>query len=173
MTVPGDGQGSEKADDMSDEHALFTILMVDDDPDDRLLFKEACEEVRLRNPLHFLENGEQLVDYLKRRGPYEKHKDEPYPGIILLDLNMPLKDGREALEEVKADPELRHIPVIVLTTSKSEDDILSSYGLGASSYIVKPISLDRLMRVVNSIGEYWVQIVEVPDKDRQPEEPID
>jgi CheY-like chemotaxis protein len=154
---------------MTDENRLFTILMVDDDPDDRLLFKEACEEVRLRNPLEFLENGEQLVDFLKRRGSYADRKDEPYPGIILLDLNMPLKDGREALEEVKADPELRHIPIIVLTTSKDEDDILSSYGLGASSYIVKPISLDRLMRVVNSIGEYWVEIVEVPSSEEEVE----
>ena len=155
---------------MTDENRLFTILMVDDDPDDRLLFKEACEEVRLRNPLEFLENGEQLVDYLKRRGSYADRADDPFPGIILLDLNMPLKDGREALEEVKADPELRHIPIIVLTTSKDEDDILSSYGLGASSYIVKPISLDRLMRVVNSIGEYWVEIVEVPDAEADEEE---
>ncbi|MEA1943599.1 MAG: response regulator [Pseudomonadota bacterium] len=150
---------------MSQDNRLFTILMVDDDPDDRLLFKEACEEVRLRNPLEFLENGEQLVDYLKRRGAYADLEGEPYPGIILLDLNMPLKDGREALEEIKNDAELRHIPIIILTTSKDEDDILSSYGLGASSYIVKPISLDRLMRVVNSIGEYWVQIVEVPPTD--------
>ena len=154
---------------MSDENQLFTILMVDDDPDDRLLFKEACEEVRLRNPLDFLENGEQLVDYLKRRGNYAHREGAPFPGIILLDLNMPLKDGREALEEIKADAELRHIPIIVLTTSKDEDDILSSYGLGASSYIVKPISLDRLMRVVNSIGEYWVQIVEVPTIEGQAE----
>ena len=158
---------------MSDENRLFTILMVDDDPDDRLLFKEACEEVRLRNPLDFLENGEQLVDYLKRRGPYADLEGSPFPGIILLDLNMPLKDGREALEEIKADAELRHIPVIVLTTSKDEDDILSSYGLCASSYIVKPISLDRLMRVVNSIGEYWVQIVEVPQTERADGEPVD
>ena len=154
---------------MSDENQLLTILMVDDDPDDRLLFKEACEEVRLRNPLDFLENGEQLVDYLKRRGNYADREGAPFPGIILLDLNMPLKDGREALEEIKADAELRHIPIIVLTTSKDEDDILSSYGLGASSYIVKPISLDRLMRVVNSIGEYWVQIVEVPTIEGQAE----
>lgn len=157
---------------MDNENRLFTILMVDDDPDDRLLFKEACEEVRLRNPLEFLENGEQLVDFLKRRGSYASRESDPYPGIILLDLNMPLKDGREALEEIKADPDLRHIPIIVLTTSKDEDDILSSYGLGASSYIVKPISLDRLMRVVNSIGEYWVEIVEVPSVDTE-EEPID
>mgnify|MGYP000049764382 CR=1 FL=1 len=150
---------------MSQDNRLFTILMVDDDPDDRLLFKEACEEVRLRNPLEFLENGEQLVDYLRRQGSYSHLEGAPYPGIILLDLNMPLKDGREALEEIKNDNELRHIPIIVLTTSKDEDDILSSYGLGASSYIVKPISLDRLMRVVNSIGEYWVQIVEVPSAE--------
>ncbi|SDL76465.1 response regulator [Maricaulis salignorans] len=148
---------------MSNADRLFTFLMVDDDPDDRMLFKEACDEVRLRNPVEFLENGEQLVDYLNRKGPYAALTDQPLPGIILLDLNMPLKDGREALEEIKASAELRHIPVIVLTTSKNEDDILSSYGLGASSYIVKPVSLDRLMRVVNSIGEYWVQIVEVPD----------
>ncbi len=158
---------------MSDENQLFTILMVDDDPDDRLLFKEACEEVRLRNPLDFLENGEQLVDYLKRRGNYADREGTPFPGIILLDLNMPLKDGREALEEIKADAELRHIPIIVLTTSKDEDDILSSYGLGASSYIVKPISLDRLMRVVNSIGEYWVQIVEVPSTESEDGDPDD
>lgn len=150
---------------MSSENRLFTILMVDDDPDDRLLFKEACEEVRLRNPIEFLENGEQLIDYLKRQGDYAGRSGEPYPGVILLDLNMPLKDGREALEEIKSDPDLRHIPIVVLTTSKSEDDILSSYGLGASSYIVKPISLDRLMRVVNSIGEYWVEIVQVPSSD--------
>ena len=158
---------------MSTEDALFTILMVDDDPDDRLLFKEACEEVRLKNPLEFLENGEQLLDYLKRQCNYAHLKGEAFPGIILLDLNMPLKDGREALEEVKADPNLRDIPIIILTTSKSEDDILSSYGLGASSYIVKPISLDRLMRVINSIGEYWVQIVEAPGQPDADLEPID
>jgi CheY-like chemotaxis protein len=151
---------------MSNEDRLFTFLMVDDDPDDRMLFREACEEVRLRNPV---ENGEQLLDYLNRAGPYAKLAGQPLPGIILLDLNMPLKDGREALEEIKASASLRHIPIIVLTTSKDEDDILSSYGLGASSYIVKPVSLDRLMRVVNSIGEYWVQIVEVPDSVSEPE----
>ena len=154
---------------MSKEDRLFTFLMVDDDPDDRMLFKEACEEVRLRNPVEFLENGEQLVDYLNRRGRYAALEGTPLPGIILLDLNMPLMDGREALETIKASPTLRHIPIIVLTTSKSEDDILSSYGLGASSYIVKPVSLDRLMRVVNSIGEYWVQIVEVPGSGAESE----
>ena len=157
---------------MTAKNRLFTILMVDDDPDDRMLFKEACDEVKLRNPLEFLENGEQLVDCLKRRGAYSDRAGDPYPGIILLDLNMPLKDGREALAEIKDDPDLRHIPIIVLTTSKDEDDILASYGLGASSYIVKPISLDRLMRVVNSIGEYWVEIVEAPRKEIV-EEPID
>ncbi|MDG1418591.1 MAG: response regulator [Maricaulis sp.] len=157
---------------MSAESRLFTILMVDDDPDDRMLFREACDEIRLRNPLEFLENGEQLVDCLKRRGAYADRAGDPYPGIILLDLNMPLKDGREALAEIKEDPNLQHIPIIVLTTSKDEDDILASYGLGASSYIVKPISLDRLMRVVNSIGEYWVEIVEAPRSEIK-EEPID
>ena len=146
---------------MSDERRLFTILMVDDDPDDRLLFREACEEVRLNNPLEFLENGEQLIDYLKRRGSYSHLAGSEFPGIILLDLNMPLKDGREALEEIKADDDLRHIPIIVLTTSKDEDDILSSYALGASSYIVKPVSLDRLMQVINSVGEYGVEIVDM------------
>tara|TARA_R110000868_G_scaffold106587_3_gene292230 strand:+ start:4863 stop:5348 length:486 start_codon:yes stop_codon:yes gene_type:complete len=153
---------------MNSQDRLFTFLMVDDDPDDRMLFKEACEEVRLRNPIEFLENGEQLLSYLRREGEYASLVDEPMPGIVLLDLNMPLKDGREALEEIKGDPALAHIPIIVLTTSKDEDDILSSYGLGASSYIVKPVSLDRLMRVVNSIGEYWVQIVEVPRTDHGP-----
>src|SRR3982750_3470141 len=108
----------------------ITILMADDDADDRELTREASAESRLANDLRFVEDGEELLDYLKRRGRYADPASSPRPGLILLDLNMPRKDGREALEEIKADPELKCIPVVVLTTSKTEEDILRSYGLG-------------------------------------------
>lgn len=142
----------------------FTILMAEDDPDDQLLAREAFEEVYMMNPLEFVNDGEYLMDYLHRRGDYSHLKGKPYPGLILLDLNMPRKDGREALAEIKADKNLRKIPIIVLTTSKAEEDIIKSYDLGASSYIVKPVTLQNLMGVAKSLGEYWVQIVTLPSQ---------
>src|SRR5215472_11875059 len=117
----------------------ITILYADDDPEDRMLVKEAWQENRLANELHFVEDGEELIDYLRRRGKYENLKGAPLPGMILLDLNMPRKDGREALRELKSDGRLRLIPIVVLTTSKAEEDILRAYDLGVNSFIMKPV----------------------------------
>jgi two-component system response regulator len=140
-----------------------TILMADDDPDDRQLTREAFEEARLANDLRFVEDGVELLDYLNRRGKYADPASSPRPGIILLDLNMPRKDGREALEELKADPRFRAIRVIILTTSKAEEDILRSYNLSAASYITKPVTFESLVDVVKTIGKYWLEIVELPE----------
>lgn len=139
----------------------ITILMADDDPDDRVLTKDALEENRLANDLHFVEDGEELMDYLYQRGKYDD-TNSPRPGLILLDLNMPKKDGREALAEIKADPKLKQIPVIVLTTSKAEEDILKTYDLGVSSFITKPVTFEDLVYVTKAIGTYWFGIVELP-----------
>ena len=140
----------------------IVILMADDDADDRLLAKDALSECRLANDLHVVENGEELLDYLKRRGKYTDLANAPRPGLILLDLNMPKKDGREALKEIKADPDLRKIPVVVLTTSKADTDIARIYDLGANSFIAKPVSFDSLVEVMKTIGRYWFEIVELP-----------
>ena len=142
----------------------FTILMAEDDLDDQLLVKEAFDEVYMKNPLEFVNDGEELMDYLNQRGEY---KDKALPGIILLDLNMPKKDGREALEEIKSNDRLRNIPILVLTTSKAEEDILKSYNLGANSYIVKPVTLQSLMEVARTVGHYWVEIVTLPKELRK------
>jgi CheY-like chemotaxis protein len=140
----------------------ITILLADDDADDRMLTKEALAESRLANDLRFVENGEELLDYLQRRPPYDDAANSPKPGLILLDLNMPRKDGREALREIKADANLRHIPVIVLTTSKAEEDIYRSYDLGVNSFITKPVTFDGLVQVMRILGRYWFEIVELP-----------
>jgi len=138
--------------------------MADDDADDRLLAKDALNECRLANDLHFVENGEELMDYLHRRGKYDQASQSPRPGLILLDLNMPKKDGREALREIKTDPELRKIPVVVLTTSKADTDIGRIYELGANSFISKPVTFDSLVKVMKIVGDYWFEIVELPVK---------
>ncbi len=140
-----------------------TILMAEDDPDDRLLVREALAESRLANQLYWVENGEELIDYLHQRGKYAEPGVAPRPGLILLDLNMPKKDGREALKEIKADPDLRRIPVVVLTTSKAEEDILRTYDLGVNSFIVKPVTFDSLVECMQTLGKYWFQIVELPE----------
>ena len=138
------------------------ILVVDDDEDDRLLLSEAFEETRLLNQLYILEDGEQLLDFLYHRGAYADPAISPRPGLILLDLNMPKKDGREALKEIKADPNLSLIPIVILTTSKAEEDIYISYKLGVSSFIVKPVTFNKLIEVIQTIGRYWLEIVELP-----------
>ncbi len=140
----------------------ITILMAEDDPDDRLLTEEAFSEALLANDLRFVEDGEELMDYLYRRGKYADASNSPHPGLILLDLNMPRKDGREALEEIKADPNLRRIPIVVLTTSKAEEDILRTYDLGVSGFITKPVQFESLVEVVKVLGKYWFEIVELP-----------
>jgi two-component system response regulator len=141
------------------------ILMADDDEDDRLLARDALEESRLANSLRFVNDGVELMDYLRREGRYADPASSPRPGVILLDLNMPRKDGREALQEIKADPELRRIPVVVMTTSQAEEDIVRSYDLGASSFITKPITFEGLVRVMRGLGTYWIEIVQLPSDD--------
>ena len=140
----------------------ITILLADDDPDDRLLAKQALERSRLANDLRFVEDGEELIDYLRRRGRFTDPHTSPRPGLILLDLNMPRKDGREALKEIKNDPRLRDIPVVVLTTSKTDEDIVRTYNLGVNSYITKPVRFSALVSVMRAIGKYWFEIVELP-----------
>ena len=139
------------------------ILMADDDADDRLLAKDALAECGMPGEIHFVENGEELVDYLHKRGKFAA-LPSPRPGIILLDLNMPRKDGREALREIKADPSLRRIPVVILTTSRADTDIGKAYDLGANSFIAKPASFDSLVEVMKSICRYWMEIVELPEQ---------
>jgi CheY-like chemotaxis protein len=139
----------------------ITILMADDDADDRMLAKDAMKESRLGNTFRCVEDGQELMDYLTRNGKYAV-EDAPRPGLILLDLNMPRKDGRQALHEIKSDPELRRIPVVILTTSKTEEDVLRSYDLGANSFITKPVTFDRLVEIVRTLGNYWFKIVELP-----------
>jgi CheY-like chemotaxis protein len=140
----------------------ITILMADDDADDRRLTRDALEESRLANDLRFVENGEELLDYLRHQGKYANTEEAPRPGLILLDLNMPRKDGRTALKEMKADPDLRQIPVTVLTTSKADEDIFRSYDLGVNSYIVKPVTFEALVDILQTLEKYWFEIVELP-----------
>lgn len=138
----------------------IVLLMADDDPDDRELAKEALIESRVTNELRFVEDGEQLMDFLHRRNGYE---NAPKPGLILLDLNMPRKDGREALKEIKSSEDLRRIPVVILTTSRAEEDMLSGYDLGAASYISKPVTFESLVALMKAIGHYWIEFVELPN----------
>lgn len=140
----------------------ITILMAEDDPDDRLLAQDALKENRLANNLRVVEDGEELMDYLKQRGRFNA-ENAPRPGLILLDLNMPRKDGREALREIKADPDLRRIPIVVLTTSKAEEDIFRSYDLGVNSFITKPVTFEGLVDIMKILGRYWFEIVELPN----------
>jgi len=140
----------------------ITILMADDDPDDRQLTKEAFEECHLANDLRFVQDGVELMDYLLRRGKFTDPSTSPFPGLLLLDLNMPRMDGREALQQIKSNPQLRHLRVVVLTTSKSEEDIYKSYDMSASSYITKPVTFASLVDVIKTMGKYWLEIVELP-----------
>jgi two-component system response regulator len=148
---------------MSSKRQPITILMADDDEDDRNMTKEAFEESRIGNDLRFVVDGEDLMDYLKRRGRYEDPASSPRPGLILLDLNMPRKDGREALAEIKGDPALKQIRVIIMTTSKAEEDIHRTYDLSAASYITKPVTFEGLVDVIRTLGKYWLEIVELPN----------
>ena len=141
-----------------------TLLLAEDDPDDLLLARQALEKSRLASDLRCVEDGEELLDYLRRRGKYADPKHSPRPGLILLDLNMPRKDGREALREIKGDPRLRAIPIVVLTTSKSDEDVARTYNLGVNSYITKPARFSALVEVMQAIGKYWFEIVELPGR---------
>lgn len=140
--------------------ALATIVIADDDSDDRMMIEDAFDENRLANPRVYVEDGEQLLDYLK--GNRDEGKSVKNPALILLDLNMPRLDGRGVLARLKADPELRRIPVVVLTTSKLEEDILRTYDLGVSSFITKPVSFEALVDVVKTLNHYWIELAQLP-----------
>ena len=140
----------------------ITILLTDDDEEDLQMTVEALRESRLGNDLRITRDGEELMDYLLRHGRYTDPSDSPTPGLILLDLNMPKKDGREALAEIKANPDLRQIPIIVLTTSKAEEDIFRSYDLGVNSFITKPVTFAGLVEAMKVLSQYWFEIVELP-----------
>ena len=142
----------------------ITILMADDDEDDRILTQDALKESRVRNSLFCVEDGVELLEYLRREGKYNDEKKSPRPGLILLDLNMPRKDGREALKEIKADPELKNIPVVILTTSVQEEDKVKGYNLGAASYITKPVNFEGLVELMKALGKYWIEFVELPNE---------
>jgi CheY-like chemotaxis protein len=145
------------------ERTAITILMADDDEEDCELTREALQDSRLANEMRFVFDGQELMDYLRREGRYaDPSVDAPRPGIILLDLNMPKKDGREALTEIKSDESLRLIPVVVLTTSKDEEDVLRTYGLGVNSFITKPVTFAGLVEVMRTWTRYWLEIVELP-----------
>lgn len=144
-------------------HGHLCILLADDDPDDRMLTQRALKKSRLVNELHMVEDGEELMRYLRREGEYADPDTAPWPGLILLDLNMPRKDGREALREIKSDPKLRRIPVIVLTTSEAELDILRSYDLGVNAFVTKPVTFDGLATAIQRLGQFWFEIVKLPD----------
>jgi len=139
------------------------ILMAEDDEEDRMLADEALSESRLINEVFFVDNGEALMAYLKGESPYEDRNKYPLPGLILLDLNMPKKDGRECLKEIKEIDRLKRIPIVVLSTSKAEEDILKTYDLGVSSFITKPVTFESLVEVMNTLGKYWFEIVELPN----------
>ena len=152
---------------MRSEQKPIVILLADDDEEDRMLACDALAESRLSNEISCVTDGEDLMDYLRRRGKYAPPAEAPRPGLILLDLNMPKKDGREALREIKSDPELRQISVVVLTTSKAEEDIYSSYDSGASSFISKPVTFEGLVDVMKGLGRYWFEIVDLPRQHEQ------
>lgn len=147
---------------MSARHNMMTILMAEDDAEDRMLARDALVEARLANPLQFVVDGEELMDYLRQRGAYADPQQAPRPGLILLDLQMPRKDGYEALREIKADPGLHRIPVVAMTTSRAEEDIIRTYNLGVNSFIVKPVTFAGLVDVMKTLGRYWFEIVELP-----------
>ena len=147
-----------------DKKNNIVILMADDDEDDQLMARDAFETNRLHNVLYFVKDGIELMDYLRRQGNFSDPSTSPKPGLILLDLNMPLMDGREALKEIKSDPELRSIPVVVLTTSSAEEDIIKTYEYGVNSFITKPVTFQGLVEVIKQTGIYWFEIVELPDK---------
>ncbi len=140
----------------------ITILIAEDDPDDQLLTREALEENKLGNDLFFVNDGQELLDFLYQRGRFMEPALAPRPDLILLDLNMPRLDGREALAKIKSDPVLRRIPIVVLTTSKAEEDILRTYDLGVNSFIVKPVTFESLVNVIHTVAQYWFSIVQLP-----------
>ncbi|MFD9548039.1 response regulator [Nocardia salmonicida] len=144
---------------MTDPGQPVDILLVEDDPGDELMTREAFEDNKIGNTLHVVRDGQEALDFIYRTGA---HVDAPRPDLILLDLNLPKYDGRQVLEKIKADPELSHIPVVVLTTSAAEEDILRSYKLHANAYVTKPVDLDQFIAAIRQIDEFFVQVVRLP-----------
>ncbi|NQZ22979.1 MAG: response regulator [Colwellia sp.] len=149
---------------MNENLKPIRIHMCDDDPDDQLLVSDALEEARLGNDIDFTNNGKELLQYLNREGQFSHLVDQPLPGLILLDLNMPVMDGREVLSKIKQHEKFRSIPIIVLTTSKAEADIARTYDMGVNSFIMKPVSFDSLVDMVKSVTDYWFHLVSLPQK---------
>ncbi|GAA2880660.1 response regulator [Streptomyces mexicanus] len=139
------------------------VLLVEDDPGDELMTREAFEDNKIGNTLHVVRDGQEALDFLYRRG---EHTDAPRPDLILLDLNLPKYDGRQVLEKIKSDPDLSDIPVVVLTTSAAEEDILRSYKLHANAYVTKPVDLDQFIAAVRQIDDFFVQVVRLPRRPR-------
>ena len=139
------------------------ILVADDDLEDCKILEEAMKQSKLMNSIHFVHNGEELLSYLRREGPFSDDNQFPMPGLILLDWNMPKKSGREALAEIKKDEKLKHIPVVLLTTSAAEENIMRAYDLGVNSYVQKPVGFDSFVTMMRELGHYWFQIVSLPE----------
>lgn len=139
-----------------------SILVAEDDPDDRQWIKDALAECHLGIHVDFVTDGEELMDFLQHRGKYVVTTNLAYPGLVLLDLNMPKKDGRESLREIKTDPRLRHIPIVVLTTSRAEEDTFRTYDIGANSVIHKPVTFDNLVQIMQTLTDYWFKTTELP-----------
>ena len=148
----GKGEGRE----------LVRILLVEDDDDDYFLTAQALKENRLRNEISRVKDGEELMHYLRHQNDFSNPEVAPVPSLVLLDLNMPKMDGREALREIKSDPKLRHIPVVVLTTSRAEEDVVRSYDLGVNSFITKPLTFQGLVDAMKALGRYWFEVVVLP-----------
>ncbi len=147
---------------MNNGSRAVNILIAEDDEDDYVLISDTLKEYRVANTINWVKDGEELMDYLLHQGEYSDPAKSPRPSLILLDLNMPRKDGREALREIKGNPRLRRIPVVVLTTSQSDEDIVRSYDLGVNSYVRKPMRFHDFVEEVKALGRYWFEIVELP-----------
>jgi len=146
---------------MTHQNLSMTILTAEDDPDDCLLVEEAFQETSQENRLFFVQDGITLLQYLRRQGSFAEPAIAPRPDLILLDLNMPRKDGRESLAEIKADPDLRSIPVVVLTTSSAEEDVLRTYDLGGAGFITKPTTFKGMLDLIKGLNQYWFEVVEL------------
>jgi CheY-like chemotaxis protein len=157
---------------MSDPDKRRTILMADDDAEDCQLVRDALVEAGQPHNLRFVRDGEELLDYLRHRGDYENEQTAPRPDLILLDLNMPRKDGREVLREIKADGQLRRIPVVALTTSTAEDDIAFSYDMGVNSFVTKPTTFRRWVEIISILSQYWFKVVELPPQNKNNPNPF-
>jgi CheY-like chemotaxis protein len=143
--------------------ATIYVLIAEDDEEDRLLIKKAIKSTPIKDNIFFVENGEELTDYLENKGKYTDSEKHPLPGLIILDLNMPKKDGREALKEIKSNENLKRIPIVVLTTSKAEEDILKTYNLGVNSFITKPVTFASLVKTMQTFSDYWIDTVVLPN----------